>query len=133
MNSPPPAFDMPQLIKEKLEAELNKAAYADYRTQLELLHEHNKQCLRLEQLKLDNMLQSATLHAQSSPYQTMPETPAPIFATSHNAESYAKPFCDFLTDNPTVFHAVDSMAHDLKDDGFTKLSERDSWRIEPGG
>ncbi|KAK6004754.1 hypothetical protein QM012_008616 [Aureobasidium pullulans] len=133
MNSPPPAFDMPQLIKEKLEAELNKAAYADYRTQLELLHEHNKQCLRLEQLKLDNMLQSATLHAQSSSCQPVSETPAPIFATSQNAESYAKPFCDFLTENPTVFHAVDSMAQDLKHGGFTKLSERDSWRIEPGG
>jgi hypothetical protein len=52
-NSPPPAFDMPSLLREKLEAELNKAAYTDYRSQLELLHEHNKQCLRLEQLKLD--------------------------------------------------------------------------------
>jgi aminopeptidase I len=134
MNSPLPAFDLPQLVKEKLEAEmLNKAAYADYRTQLELLHEHNKQCLRLEQLKLDNMLQSATLHAQSPSYHQVAETPAPILATSQNAESYGKPFCDFLTENPTVFHAVDSMGQGLKHYGFTKLSERDSWRVEPGG
>ena len=134
MNSPPPSFDMTPLLKERLEAEFNKAAYADsYRAQLELVHEHNKQCLRLEQMKLDNMLQSATLHAQSPSYQQACETPAPILATSQNAESYAKPFCDFLTDNPTVFHAVDSMAQGLKHYGFTKLSERDSWRVEPGG
>jgi aminopeptidase I len=134
MNSPPPAFDMPSLLKERLDAEFNKAAYADsYRAQLELVHEHNKQCLRLEQMKLDNMLQSATLHAQSPAYQQISDTPAPILATSQNAESYAKPFCDFLTDNPTVFHAVDSMAQGLKHYGFTKLSERDSWRVEPGG
>ena len=135
MNSPPPpAFDMTPLLKERLEAEFNKAAYADsYRAQLELVHEHNKQCLRLEQMKLDNMLQSATLHAQSPSYQQAFDAPAPILATSQNAESYAKPFCDFLTDNPTVFHAVDSMAQGLKHYGFTKLSERDSWRVEPGG
>ncbi|PPJ53766.1 hypothetical protein CBER1_04544 [Cercospora berteroae] len=50
-----------------------------------------------------------------------------------NAASYTKPFCDFLTENPTVFHAVDALKQDLKTAGFTQLSERDAWKIEPSG
>ncbi|OBW64950.1 MAG: Succinate dehydrogenase [ubiquinone] iron-sulfur subunit, mitochondrial [Aureobasidium pullulans] len=130
INSPPPTFDFPLHLKENVERERQRAEYAEYLRQLELVHEQSKQCLRIEQQKLDSMLQSATQHAQSS-FQSTPA--APIMATSENVEDYAKPFCTFLTDNPTVFHAVDSMAQDLKHDGFTKLSERDSWRIEPGG
>ncbi|KAI5270900.1 peptidase M18, aminopeptidase I [Aureobasidium subglaciale] len=133
MNSPPPTFDFPLHLKENVEEERRKAAYADYLRQLELVHEQSKQCLRIEQQKLDSMLQSATQHAQSSSYLPVSERAAPIMATSDNVETYAKPFCDFLTNNPTVFHAVDDMAQGLKHDGFTKLSERDSWRIEAGG
>ena len=127
--SPPPTFnfDFPLHLRENVEEERRRMAYSEYMKQLELVHEQSKQCLRIEQQKLDSMLQSATQHAQS--YQSA----TPIMATSENAEAYAKPFCDFLTNNPTVFHAVDSMAKDLKHEGFTKLSERDSWRIEPGG
>lgn len=54
-------------------------------------------------------------------------------ATRQNAAKYTKPFCDFLTDNPTVFHAVAAMKKDLKDAGWTELSERDSWDIKPSG
>ncbi|CAK1366288.1 unnamed protein product [Cercospora beticola] len=50
-----------------------------------------------------------------------------------NAASYTKPFCDFLTENPTVFHAVDALKQDLISAGFTQLSERDAWKIEPSG
>lgn len=127
--SPPPTFnfDFPLHLRENVEEERRRMAYSEYMKQLELVHEQSKQCLRIEQQKLDSMLQSATQHAQS--YQSA----TPIMATSENAKAYAKPFCDFLTNNPTVFHAVDSMARDLKHEGFTKLSERDSWRIEPGG
>ncbi|KAJ9660607.1 vacuolar aminopeptidase 1 [Coniosporium apollinis] len=46
---------------------------------------------------------------------------------------YAKPFCDFLTDNPTVFHAVDAIAKDLEKHGYSKLSERDAWDLKKGG
>jgi aminopeptidase I len=132
INSPPPTFEFPLHLREKVEEERRNSAYADYLRQLELVHEQSKQCLRIEQQKLDSMLQSATQHAQSYP-TTAAADHAPIMATAENAEDYAKPFCSFLTDNPTVFHAVDSMAQDLKHDGFTKLSERDSWCIEPGG
>ncbi|ORY19242.1 aminopeptidase I zinc metalloprotease-domain-containing protein [Clohesyomyces aquaticus] len=48
-------------------------------------------------------------------------------------EKYTKPFCDFLTENPTVFHAVDAVARDLEKHGYKKLSERDGWELEKGG
>jgi aminopeptidase I len=38
-----------------------------------------------------------------------------------------------LTDNPTVFHAVDAIGAELKDAGYEKLSERDAWKLEKGG
>lgn len=52
---------------------------------------------------------------------------------SRDPLDYAKPFCDFLTDNPTVFHAVDAIDSQLKGEGFKKLDERDAWDIEAGG
>ena len=54
-------------------------------------------------------------------------------ATRENAEKYTKPFCDFLTDNPTVFHCVDAVKTQLKEAGWKELSERDAWKIEPQG
>lgn len=52
-------------------------------------------------------------------------------ATRENAAKYTEPFCKFLTENPTVFHAVDAIKKDLKDAGFHGLSERDGWDIKP--
>lgn len=37
-------------------------------------------------------------------------------------EEYTKPFCDFLTENPTVFHTVDHFAKKLTAVGFKKVS-----------
>ncbi|KAH7318393.1 peptidase M18 [Stachybotrys elegans] len=50
-------------------------------------------------------------------------------------ESFTQPFCDFLTHNPTVFHAVDYFKNSLANEGFKELPPRDSWigKIEPGG
>ncbi|KAI9658710.1 MAG: hypothetical protein M1821_002270 [Bathelium mastoideum] len=58
--------------------------------------------------------------------------PVPPRATSRNAASYTVPFMDFLTDNPTVFHAVSSLASDLDTAGFKKLNERDNWKLKQG-
>ncbi|KAL9612721.1 MAG: hypothetical protein Q9167_002712 [Letrouitia subvulpina] len=44
-----------------------------------------------------------------------------------DVESYTSPFLDFITNNPTVFHAVDYVASRLKQHGFQKLSEREPW------
>lgn len=37
-------------------------------------------------------------------------------------EKYTKPFTDFLSENPTVFHAVDYFGKKLSDAGFRKVS-----------
>jgi len=52
---------------------------------------------------------------------------------SKDASFYCKPFCDFMTNNPTVFHTVASLTDELKAVGFKKLSERDTWKLEAGG
>ncbi|KAF2455572.1 peptidase M18 aminopeptidase I [Lineolata rhizophorae] len=49
------------------------------------------------------------------------------------ASSYTQPFCDFLTSNPTVFHAVSAFAAQLEAAGFSRLCERDPWCVRPGG
>lgn len=54
-------------------------------------------------------------------------------ATRENAAEYTKPFCQFLTDNPTVFHCVHAVKKQLSANGFEEVSERDAWKISPGG
>lgn len=50
-------------------------------------------------------------------------------------ETYTQPFCDFMTANPTIFHAVASFGARLEEHGYEKLSERDNWSktLHPGG
>lgn len=50
-------------------------------------------------------------------------------------EDYTRPFMSFISENPTVFHAVNTVANRLKAHGFTKLSERDAWesKLSLGG
>ena len=49
--------------------------------------------------------------------------------------SYTNPFLSFITENPTVFHAVRSVTERLQSHGFVKLSERNSWaeKLSKGG
>lgn len=49
-----------------------------------------------------------------------------------DVESYTQPFISFISDNPTVFHAVSAVGKRLESEGFIKLSERDSWQHELG-
>lgn len=39
----------------------------------------------------------------------------------------------FIRKSPTAFHAVDSMRKTLADQGFQELSEKDYWKLTPGG
>ncbi|KEY73325.1 hypothetical protein S7711_01441 [Stachybotrys chartarum IBT 7711] len=50
-------------------------------------------------------------------------------------ETFTKPFLDFLTENPTVFHAVQYFKDKLNAKGFKELPARSSWvgSIKPGG
>ena len=42
-------------------------------------------------------------------------------STLKSPEAYCQPFCDFLTQNPTVFHAVDYFGTKLEKAGFKKV------------
>ncbi|PHH85435.1 hypothetical protein CDD83_416 [Cordyceps sp. RAO-2017] len=50
-------------------------------------------------------------------------------------EAFTKPFCDFLRENPTVFHTVDYFKRKLAHRGFQELPARDAWagKVHPGG
>ncbi len=39
----------------------------------------------------------------------------------------------FIRKSPTAFHAVDTMRKKLADQGFQELSEKDYWKLTPGG
>lgn len=68
---------------------------------------------------------------------------SPCFSTSRkrfdkpagpvDVASYASPFIHFITENPTVFHAVSAVGKRLESKGFTKLSEREAWNLKRGG
>lgn len=75
---------------------------------------------------------------ESRPVPSHPWLPAlrkvtPARYEKEGPEKYTKPFTDFMTANPTVFHAVDAIAKDLEKDGYKKLSERDTWELKAGG
>ena len=54
--------------------------------------------------------------------------------TTPNPSIYTKPFLDFISSNPTVFHAVAAVSDYLESAGFKRLSEHDSWNgIQKGG
>ena len=61
------------------------------------------------------------------------QTPSVKKATRENAAKYCQPLCDFLTDNPTVFHAVHALKKQLLEAGWTELSEREKWNLKPSG
>lgn len=89
-----------------------------------------------EQLQVHSLSLSPYYLSQSAPSQasqSYPSTSATTKRSSSDPKAYCQPFCDFLTNNPTVFHAVSAIASDLKAAGFTKLSERDSWKLKKGG
>lgn len=69
----------------------------------------------------------ATSSALRAPLTTDPGTVKP--------EAYSQPFCDFMADNPTIFHAVDAFAKQLERNGYQHLPERDVWtgKLKAGG
>ncbi|GMF72898.1 hypothetical protein AFCA_007769 [Aspergillus flavus] len=50
-------------------------------------------------------------------------------------EDYTKPYCEFMTANPTIFHAVDGFTRQLESQGYKRLPERETWnsKLEKGG
>ncbi|KAJ5241130.1 uncharacterized protein N7469_002721 [Penicillium citrinum] len=45
-------------------------------------------------------------------------------------EDYSKPYCEFMSANPTIFHAVKSFSNQLEQHGYKYLSERAVWNSE---
>lgn len=69
--------------------------------------------------------------ASTSSLQTYEEQ-KPIkkeFDPSH----YTLPYVKFMTDNPTIFHAVDSLTKRLEKHGYEYVNERRLWTIKAGG
>lgn len=65
-------------------------------------------------------------------YYTRPRDPRSELRNA-GPEAYTQPFCDYMTKYPTIFHAVDAVAKELDENGYTKLSERDAWSLRRGG
>nr|AJD23159.1 aspartyl aminopeptidase [Onygena corvina] len=74
----------------------------------------------------------STLHRSSLPTRPHNES---IQRTSFNPEAYTKPFCEFMTAYPTIFHAVSAFAAQLESHGYTRLTERETWssKLKRGG
>ncbi|KAL1850357.1 vacuolar aminopeptidase 1 [Paecilomyces lecythidis] len=68
--------------------------------------------------------------AQSS--QVLPPRPSQPRAAvnSVSPDAYSKPFCEFMSSNPTIFHAVEHFAKQLEQHGYKRLSEREVWTSE---
>jgi aminopeptidase I len=71
--------------------------------------------------------------ASKHPWLPSQLPPVPVRVSKEDPGRYTKPFTDFMTANPTIFHAVDAVAKDLEKNGYEKLSERASWDLKAGG
>lgn len=58
-----------------------------------------------------------------------------VGGSSFSPEAYIKPFLSFMTENPTVYHAISHFHSQLESEGFTYLSERELWadKLSAGG
>lgn len=75
--------------------------------------------------------QASTLPFHSTIQHPEPQhVPSNLPPGTNSPESFAKPYCDFMTSNPTIFHAVDAFTRQLEDNGYTRLSERAVWTSE---
>ena len=85
----------------------------------------------LEKLRQSTVKYATLPNDQSSHTQTSRKEKTP----SVDVESYTQPFLSFISENPTTFHAVASVCKRLESQGFTNLSERESWtsKLSRGG
>lgn len=87
---------------------------------------------KIPEVPLPHASLEASHRTPSHPWLPAALPPAPLHS-KEDPEKYTKPFTDFMTANPTIFHAVDAVAKDLEKDGYKKLSERDTWELKAGG
>lgn len=77
------------------------------------LYERYTELMRLRNLCAPNQ---ASVSAPAPVPVPVPQTRRAI-----DPKDSTKPFCEFLTENPTIFHAVDYFEKQLNDAGFTKV------------
>lgn len=70
------------------------------------------------------------ISAQWSQQPTPRPSQARATMDSVSPEAYSNPFCEFMTSNPTIFHAVEHFSKQLEEHGYKRLSERDVWKLE---
>jgi aminopeptidase I len=82
----------------------------------------------------DIVLASCTPVTQSCSIEVDLEQPSSTGDEAHTKSfspgDYTKPYLEFMTNNPTVFHAVDRFTSQLRDAGYEHLSERTLWTSE---
>lgn len=70
------------------------------------------------------------VHRAPAPRAPAPATTPAVTDASIRPEDYSKPYCEFMTSNPTIFHAVKSFSKQLEEHGYKQLSERAVWTSE---
>ncbi|KAJ5562499.1 hypothetical protein N7461_001260 [Penicillium sp. DV-2018c] len=68
--------------------------------------------------------------AERIPVSRLVQAQEPSTDDSVRPEDYSKPYCEFMTSNPTIFHAVKAFSKQLEDHGYKYLSERAVWTSE---
>ncbi len=61
-----------------------------------------------------------------------PRSPEQMNALRREGVAAAKRMLSFIDASPTPYHAVENVAAQLREDGFSQLSETEPWRLEPG-
>jgi aminopeptidase I len=84
----------------------------------------------LSNLKVSDELAEARHSSQQRPGQRQPSTAAKVTTKEFAPEAYTQPFIDFISKNPTIYHAVDHFGKQLEAHGYKKLTERDTWTSE---
>lgn len=85
--------------------------------QLSLFEQYNESAKRFRQ----TIKEGASMMQLQPPSSLITEGLLGVDNTLKIPEAYTQPFCDFLTDNPTVFHAVSHFETKLKNAGFKKV------------
>ncbi|KAI9933323.1 hypothetical protein ASPWEDRAFT_43106 [Aspergillus wentii DTO 134E9] len=80
-------------------------------------------------------LSNSTQLPEAHQHAPAPSRPSANDKDDFAPEKYAKPYCEFMTANPTIFHAVDAFKKELEQNGYEALSERDVWtsKLQRGG
>ena len=73
-------------------------------------------------------------HSAYPPPRVSPTPQAPIVSQkTFDSSKYTLPYLNFMTNNPTIFHAVNAFTVQLLEHGYEYLSERTLWKVKPGG